>query len=73
MATAVDGKLLLTIQEAAERLNLHRSYVYAALVTPGILRSVRVGRRRLVARRDLEEYVEKLIAEHGEGGAPPAA
>jgi excisionase family DNA binding protein len=53
-------KLLLTIDETSALLNLARSYVYAALVTPGIIPSCKIGRRRLIARRDLEAYVERL-------------
>jgi excisionase family DNA binding protein len=60
VAIATGDKLLLTIQEASERLNLTRGYVYQALVMPGLLPSVRIGRRRLIAARDLAEYVEKL-------------
>ena len=68
MATAFEEKLLLTITEASEALNLARSYVYAALVTPGVLPSVKIGRRRLIARRDLEAYVDRL-RECGRGDA----
>jgi type III restriction enzyme len=64
MASVTEEKLLLTIQEASERLNLNRSYVYAALVTPGVLPTVRIGRRRLIAARDLAEYVERLRTGH---------
>jgi len=73
MAMATEEKLLLTVSEVAERLNLHRSYVYSGLIAPGILRSVHIGRRRLVAARDLAAYVEKLMAEQGEGDTPPTA
>jgi excisionase family DNA binding protein len=72
MATTVEQKLLFTITEVSERLNLHRSYVYAALVTTGILPTVRIGRRRLIAARDLVEYVEKLRAQRP-ADAPSAA
>lgn len=66
MATAIADKLLLTINEASERLNLNRSYVYARLVTSGELRSVKVGRRRLIPMRDLEAYVERLRESGGD-------
>lgn len=60
-ATAtVNEKLLLTISEASERLNLNRSYVYDRLIARGELRSVKIGRRRLIPVRDLEAYVEGL-------------
>jgi excisionase family DNA binding protein len=61
MAMATSGeKLLLSITEVSQRLNLHRSYVYARLITPGILPACRIGRRRLVHVRDLEEYANSL-------------
>lgn len=67
MGTVANGeKLLLTVNEASERLNLNRSFVYARLVTPGVLRSVRLGRRRLIAARDLEAYVEMLRESGGD-------
>jgi len=72
MATATSEKLLFTIAEASEKLNLARSYVYSALVTPGILPTVRIGRRRLIAAQDLAEYVAKLRAERATG-TPSAA
>lgn len=53
-------KLLLTIDEASALLNLARSYVYAALITPGVIPSCEIGRRRLIARRDLEAFVNRL-------------
>jgi excisionase family DNA binding protein len=65
MTSATGERLLFTITEASEKLNLTRSYVYAALVTTGVLPTVRIGRRRLIAARDLAEYVETLRAEHG--------
>lgn len=53
-------RLLYTIDGARELLGgLARSYLYE-LLTKGMIRSVKVGRRRMIARRDLEEYVERL-------------
>ncbi len=73
MAVTTEQKLLFTIAETSERLGLHRSYVYAALVAPGILPSVRIGRRRMIAAQDLAEYVEMLRAQRAEKATPPAA
>lgn len=56
----VEAPLLLTVEEVARLLNLARSYVYSGLLVRGVIKSVRIGRRRLVARRDLEAYIESL-------------
>jgi excisionase family DNA binding protein len=64
-ARPTEHKLLLTITEVSEMLNLARSYVYAALITTETLPSIKLGRRRLVARRDLEAYVEQLREQGG--------
>lgn len=65
MSTPASDKLLLSIPEASERLNLNRSYVYAKLVSTGRLFSVKVGRRRLIPASDLAAYVENLRASQG--------
>ena len=68
MKSVVDGgaearmgeRLLYTIDSARELLGgLARSYLYE-LLARGVIRSVKVGRRRMIARQDLEEYVERL-------------
>lgn len=57
---AEDAPLLLTPNEAARVLNVGRSFLYAQLIGPGKLPSVRLGRRRLIRRSDLEAFVEQL-------------
>lgn len=47
---------LLSIGQAAERLGIARSTTYA-LIGSGLLRSVKVGRRRLVPEDALAELV----------------
>lgn len=47
-----------------ERLNLGRSKTFQ-LIHSGVLRSVKVGRRRLVSEASLVDYIERLDA----GGA----
>jgi excisionase family DNA binding protein len=66
--------LLLRPDEVATALGLNRATVYAKLITPGILPSIRIGRSRRVARADLEAYVEHLRAatSEGAGDTPPA-
>ena len=56
------GPLLLGVEEAADQLGIRRSVLYERLLT-GELASVKIGRRRLIPRQALEEYVKRLIAE----------
>lgn len=60
-ATAIAGAppLLLTIEEATDLLRVSRSKVYEYLRS-GALRSVVIGRRRLVRSEDLRRFVEAL-------------
>lgn len=51
--------LLLTVEEAAERLRLGRTLVYQ-LISSGELESVKVGRLRRVPAECLPEYVATL-------------
>lgn len=61
-----EPQLLLTVEQAAHRLNLGRTMAYA-LIARGELESVRVGRLRRVKPAALEAYVRRLTA------APPTA
>jgi excisionase family DNA binding protein len=54
--------LLLSIQEAASLLRLGRTQTYE-LVMGGRIPSVTIGRRRLVLRTGLEEFICGLLAE----------
>lgn len=51
-------KILLSVEEAAAALGIHRATVYD-LLAKGHLASVRIGRRRLIARRTLEDFVSR--------------
>jgi excisionase family DNA binding protein len=53
--------LLLTIEETAAQLRIGRTRTYE-LVMGGKIRSVTIGRRRLILREDLEEFVRRLAA-----------
>jgi excisionase family DNA binding protein len=52
-------RLVLTIEEAAERLGIGRTLMYA-LVSAGEVESVRIGRLRRVPSDALEAYVLRL-------------
>jgi excisionase family DNA binding protein len=54
--------LLVTVEEAAELLRLGRTRMYE-LVMSGQVQSVKVGRRRLIPRKSLEEFVDGLIGD----------
>jgi excisionase family DNA binding protein len=60
--------LLLTVEEAAERLRLGRTLVYR-LISSGELESVTVGRLRRVPAECLAEYVASLRLTRGPGAA----
>lgn len=52
-------RLLLSIEDAAERLSLGRT-TFLQLVYNGAIESVTVGRRRLIPVEGLEDYVARL-------------
>lgn len=52
---------LLAVAEAAARLGVGRTTVYE-LITAGEIRSVKVGRRRLIPATALNEYVTERTA-----------
>ncbi len=60
--------LLLTVEEAAERLRLGRTLVYR-LISSGQLESVTVGRLRRVPTGCLAEYVARLRGTRDSGAA----
>lgn len=51
----------ISVEEAATLLGIGRTVTYR-LVLGGELRSVKIGRRRLVVRASVEEYVARLEA-----------
>lgn len=58
----VPERRLHSVEEAAELLNVGRSTAFEE-IRLGRLRTVRVGRRRLVPTEYVEEYVELLKSE----------
>jgi excisionase family DNA binding protein len=53
-----DGKLLLRINDAAERLSLSRTNLYKILMS-GELESIKIGRSRLIPTDALESFVNR--------------
>ena len=58
----VQPPLLLTMMETATLLRLGRTQTYE-LVMSGRIPSVTIGRRRLIIRTAVEEFVRKLLEE----------
>ena len=58
MDTPIDRPEVLTVDEVIKTLRLGRTRVNE-LLWSGTLRSIKVGRRRLVRRRDLERFLEE--------------
>ena len=52
-------RLLLTVEEAAERIGICRAYMFK-LIREGNVRSVKVGRLRRVTPAALEDFVARL-------------
>jgi excisionase family DNA binding protein len=55
------GRLLLTVEEAADRVGICRSNMFK-LIRQGDVQSVKVGRLRRVTPAALEEFVRRLGA-----------
>ena len=51
-------KLVYTVDEAAQRLSIGRTLVYS-LIASGQLRSIKIGGRRLISRRQLECFIKE--------------
>jgi excisionase family DNA binding protein len=58
----MDNQLLLSVEEAADVLRLARTRIYELVMTRKI-QSVKVGRRRLVVRTSLLDFVQTLLLE----------
>ncbi len=59
-------KLAYSIEEVAELISLGRTTV-VALVGSGEIASIKVGGRRLIPRRDLDAFIERLRTEPAAG------
>ncbi len=57
----METDVVLTIEEAAHRLRIGRTNMYA-LVMSGEVRSVTIGRLRRVPVHCLTEYIDNLLA-----------
>ena len=53
------GALLISVEETASILGIGRTLVFE-LIMQGKVSSVKIGRRRLVVRQELDEFVREL-------------
>ncbi|TDO35876.1 AlpA family transcriptional regulator [Kribbella sp. VKM Ac-2527] len=60
-STATAGPLLLTVEEAAQRLGIGRTTVFG-LVKSGELESIPLGRLRRIPAECITEYIDRLRA-----------
>ncbi len=60
-AAAAVAAIVLTVEEAAQRLHVGRTTMYA-LIKSGEIRSVPIGRLRRVPVSALHEYVNRQLA-----------
>ena len=65
LPTPTDSPLLLTMQEAQRRLGLSM-YTLKCEVYAGRLRSIKIGKRRLIPVVALSEYIEDRLLETAE-------
>lgn len=56
--------LLVTVDEAARQLSIGRSHLYECLLS-GSLPSIRIGRSRRIAIRDVNAFIERLRQDTG--------
>ena len=59
---APDGKIFLTVVEAARLLGIGRTTVFA-LIKTGELRSVHIGRSRRIPMAEINAFANRLIAD----------
>jgi excisionase family DNA binding protein len=56
--------LLLTVEQAAQRIGVGRSNMFK-LISSGAIDSIKIGRLRKVKPSALEDYIARLTAEQG--------
>ncbi|MFE1104118.1 excisionase family DNA-binding protein [Nocardiopsis alba] len=59
---APESKILLTVEEAADRLSLGRTSVFA-LIAANEIRSVKIGKARRIVASSLHDYVAAKLAD----------
>jgi excisionase family DNA binding protein len=67
--TSAEGRLLLTVEEAADQLGVGRTVMYR-LLSSGAVKSVTLGRLRRIPRECLSDFVADLRSHQAENGHP---
>jgi excisionase family DNA binding protein len=62
-----DASLLVSVEQAASILGIGRTRTFELVMAQKIT-SVKIGRRRLVIRRSLEEFIQRLVAAQESSG-----
>jgi excisionase family DNA binding protein len=60
-SAVANESLLLTVEEASRLLRVGRTTMFD-LIGRGEIKSIRIGRRRLIARKSLESFVDDMSA-----------
>jgi excisionase family DNA binding protein len=60
----VDDKVLLSVEEAARRTSIGLTVFYD-LLARGEIASIKLGRRRLIPAKELEDFAERKLEEAG--------
>jgi excisionase family DNA binding protein len=68
MGEVMSQTLLLTVEEGAKQARISRATMFA-LIRDGEIRSVKIGRSRRIPATALQEYVDRLLSEQGQGVA----
>lgn len=58
-----DGRLLLSVPEACERLGVSRPTFERRFLRPGLVRTLWVGRRRMIVAEDLGRAIDRIAGE----------
>jgi excisionase family DNA binding protein len=66
MTTNAEDRLLLTVDEACERLHLSRPIVYG-LMNSGQIRSIKIGTARRIPLDALRAYVQEALDSQEQG------
>ena len=62
-----NAPLLISISQAGQLLGIGRGLAYQ-LAQEGKLPTIRLGRRVLVSRQQLEAWIEQEVSDNGDGG-----
>ena len=62
---SVSGRLLYSVEEAADLLGIGRTFMFHLLAT-GEIDSFKIGKRRKVPRDALDGYIERLRSEQAD-------